>query len=142
MRLSRTVAIMIVANLGALGCSFDFEGTPHYPDPPADSYRVTSLAVSVNGAGDTVVAAHVTNTFFEDPHAVPLLGRAFTPDEYRGAGLAVAMISEDYWRTRLGGSPEIIGRQIVIDGQPRTIVGIGPPGFAPRNTRIWIPGLR
>jgi hypothetical protein len=143
MRVSPVVAIVIGAHLGALGCSsVDFERERRYADPPADSYRVTSLAINVDGAGDTVVAAHVTKPFFEVPQAVPLLGRTFTPDEYRTAGGGVAMISESYWKTRLGGSPEIIGWQITIEGQPRTIVGVGPPGFAPQNTRIWLPALQ
>ena len=140
-KVSRAVAIVLGANLCALGCGFGFGSERRYADPPAGSYRVTSLTVSVDGAGDAVVAAHVSKAFFEVPDAVPLMGRRFISDEYESR-LPVAMISEGYWKARLGGSPEIIGRQITIEGRPTTIVGVGPPGFSPQNTRIWLPGLQ
>jgi hypothetical protein len=136
------VLAVIVADLGAVSCGVGCGPQSRYPDPPIESYVTTTIAVRVDGIEDAVKGARVTSAFLEAPGAVPLLGRSFTPDEYRQAASAVAMISEDYWINRLGGSPTIIGQRIEIDGRPRTIVGVGPPHFSPQDAQIWLPDLR
>ena len=59
----------------------------------------------------------------------PLLGRGFLPDEDRPGGRNdVVIIAESLWRTRFGGDPSIVGRAIVLDEVPRTVVGVLPAG--------------
>ena len=59
-------------------------------------------------------------------------------DEVHGAP-RVVVISETYWRTRLGGAPNVLGRRIRIDGRDNEIVGVLPASFAfpSSETRIW-----
>lgn len=56
-------------------------------------------------------------------------GRTFLPDEDRRGGAPVAIISHKLWVNRFGESEGAIGGRVVLDGKPRTIVGIAPAGF-------------
>ena len=51
------------------------------------------------------------------------------------------MISERLWRTRFNADPGILGRPIVLNGDPHTIVGVMPAGmrFPSRLTDVWLP---
>jgi putative ABC transport system permease protein len=57
------------------------------------------------------------------------LGRNFSEDEDRPNGPSVAIISHRLWRNELGGSADIVGQTIDLDGKPATVVGILPPDF-------------
>lgn len=56
-------------------------------------------------------------------------GRNFTEDEDRPNGPSVAIISHRLWLNQLGGSADIVGRTIDLDGKPATVVGVLPPDF-------------
>lgn len=59
----------------------------------------------------------------------PLLGRGFRPEEERAGGPTdVVVITEALWRSRFGSDEDIIGRSIILDEVPRTIVGVLPRG--------------
>lgn len=61
---------------------------------------------------------------------VPLLrGRPFLPEEDRPGAAPVIIISYGMWQRRFAASPEAIGRSLVFDGRPYTIVGIAPAGL-------------
>ena len=81
------------------------------------------------GAGaERVDAAYVAAELFAAIGQEPLLGRPFTAEEELGAGYA-ALVTEGYWRTRLGADPGAVGRPLTIDGHPWTIVGVMPSSF-------------
>jgi putative ABC transport system permease protein len=58
--------------------------------------------------------------------ARPLLGRWFLPEEEIEGRDRVVILAEALWRRRFGGDPEVLGRQVTIDGEPRTVVGVAP----------------
>lgn len=60
----------------------------------------------------------------------PTLGRFFRSEEDHPGGAVVAVISHRLWGSRFGGAPDVIGQSIRVNGQPATIVGVTPPGFA------------
>jgi len=61
---------------------------------------------------------------------VPLAtGRAFLPEEDQRGAAPVAVISYILWQRRFGGSLQVIGQQLVLNGKSHTIVGIAPAGF-------------
>jgi len=72
-------------------------------------------------------------------------GRAFVAEEDAAPGTRpVAVISDHLWRDRFGADAGIIGRKIVLDGSPFTIVGVAPPRFAggdlaDRVRDVWVP---
>ena len=71
----------------------------------------------------------VTADFLRVLRVEPRLGRGFLPGEDRPGGQRVAIISTRFWQDRLGGDPGIIGRQIRLDGEVHTVVGVMSPEF-------------
>jgi putative ABC transport system permease protein len=59
----------------------------------------------------------------------PQLGRLYTPDEDLAGAERVAVVSHEFWQARLGGRSDVLGMQLTMNQQPRTIVGVMPPGF-------------
>ena len=78
--------------------------------------------------------------FFEVLGTPPLIGRTPSRDEFERRD-RVVVLSEGLWREQFAGSPDALGRSVVIDGQPHTIVGVMPRAFqVPTNdTRFWRP---
>lgn len=74
-------------------------------------------------------AFRVTDGFFELLALRPLLGRTFSDDDHRPAGAPVAMLSESLWEKHFGRDEGIIGRTLLVDGQPHVAVGIVPAGL-------------
>jgi predicted permease len=71
-------------------------------------------------------------------------GRLITPDDDRGAGGApVAVISHAYWERRFESDPSIVGRTLLVNRTPVTIIGVAAPDFigevAGHGTGIWMP---
>lgn len=72
----------------------------------------------------------VTANYFDMFGVVPAHGRWFTPEEEAPGALApVAVLGHNAWQ-RLGGSPDLIGERIVINGLPVTVVGVTPKRFS------------
>jgi putative ABC transport system permease protein len=71
----------------------------------------------------------------------PVLGRGFTrAEEVYGQNWVVALISERVWRKRFGGTPDVLGKTLRINGRVRTIVGVLPKDFHwPEVADYWIP---
>ena len=81
-----------------------------------------------DGTAETVSRQWVEAGFFDALGIKPIAGRMFTPED-NAKRSQVAVLSEEFWRTRFGGDPAIVGRPIRFDGQMFTIVGIAPKGF-------------
>ncbi len=88
-----------------------------------------------------VRGARVTANFFDVVRVRPAQGRAFEPGEDRPGNNGVVVLSYRIWQDRLHGDRAALGKQIIVNDVPRTIVGIMPPGFAyPTNhVEIWLP---
>ena len=73
----------------------------------------------------------------------PLLGRGFLPEEDRPGGPnAVVMLTEEFWRSRFGGDPAIVGRSVVLDEVPHTVVGVLPAGsWIFRDHAFFVPAV-
>ena len=70
----------------------------------------------------------------------PILGRDFDEADDRPNAPGVAVLSHMLWTTRYQSDPGVIGRGMVIDTRPHTIIGVMPPNFEfPENQRLWIP---
>ena len=78
--------------------------------------------------------------FFDVLRARPLLGRGFVAGENEPGRTKVVVLGHRLWLDRFGGDPGIVGGTIQIDREPRTVVGIAPPGFShPEGAEIWTP---
>lgn len=71
----------------------------------------------------------VSKDFFATFGTQPMLGRAFTPEEYLPGNNHVVLLSYTCWQQRYGGAPDIIGRTLRLDGQPVTVIGVMPETF-------------
>jgi putative ABC transport system permease protein len=83
-------------------------------------------AFTLTGLGDAVqiLGGQVTSNYFDVLGVRPIRGRNFLPNEEETAD--VAMVTENFWRKRMGGDPDVIGRGITLGGVPHTIVGVLP----------------
>ena len=88
----------------------------------------------------TIPAARITWNFFDVLGLPPLRGRSFTADEGKQGAAAVAIISDDFWRTTLNSRPDVLGSTILVDGTPHTVIGVMPKAFRhPYRANIWLP---
>src|SRR5258708_7130550 len=71
----------------------------------------------------------------------PLLGRVFREDEDRPGFEHVTLISYRLWHGRLGADPGVIGRDLLLNGQKYSVIGVMPPGFSfpGKHADLWIP---
>ncbi|HVQ38012.1 MAG TPA: ABC transporter permease, partial [Pyrinomonadaceae bacterium] len=69
----------------------------------------------------------VSESFFRVLRVNPALGRAFTADEDAPGGPLVAILSDGLWRRNFSADPGVIGRNILLNGQQLTVVGVMPP---------------
>jgi putative ABC transport system permease protein len=94
------------------------------------------------GPADRVQGQAFTPSLFAALGAQPILGRLFdqTDHPYSPAALVVD-ISHGLWQRRYAGAPDTIGRQMIVDGAPRRIVGIMGPdfGYPYDGIDLWTP---
>ena len=83
--------------------------------------------VEVNGHGEIVNGQVVSSNYFSTLGVSPILGRTIQPADDQAS--TVAVISYKYWRERLAGDPAVVGKKIVINNYPFTIIGVTPPEF-------------
>jgi predicted permease len=95
------------------------------------------------GAGDRpepVKTLQVSSGFFQVFGVSPQKGRAFTASEDLPNGPAVAVLTHEMWQSRLGGDPRIIGRPVLLNGQPYTVLGVLPKGFhSEPESEVFLP---
>jgi predicted permease len=100
------------------------------------------LALTGLGEPTTQLATRVSLDFFRAAGVQPRVGRAFTADELEPGGPAAVIVSDAFWRLRLGAAPDVLERSLVLDGAPAHIVGVMPPGFGfPSEIDLWAPLL-
>ena len=90
--------------------------------------------------GDPAVQIfRATSNYFDVLGVRPIRGRTFLKEEEEGAD--VAMVTKKFWRKRLGGDPNVIGRSITLDGVAHTIMGVLPnmpvPWLGPNGNEVW-----
>ncbi len=110
-----------------------------FEDMAALSWR--SYNLTDEGEPEKVEAQTVTANFFPLLGVKPELGRVFTQEEDRPGGSNVALISYGLWQRRFGGDPALIGKEILLDSQKHTVIGVMPPGFQflGKETSLWVP---
>ena len=103
------------------------------------------IASAVNLSGDGLVPIRVSGAEIA-PNAFavlgvrPLMGRGFTATDAQAGAAGTGVIGHELWQTRFDGDPNILGRVIRVNGEPRTIVGVMRAGFGfPINQSIWLP---
>jgi len=84
---------------------------------------------------DRVLVTAATSDFFPVLGRRPILGRTFAPREEH-----VIVLNNGYWRSRFGADPKMLGKQMIVDGESVTIIGVMPPDFNfPAKAQLWMP---
>src|SRR5450759_5122745 len=105
----------------------------------------TAVSLSFSGQTERVDAELVSGNYFQTLGVRPAIGRVFSPEEddrvYKGHPSVV--LSHEYWVTRFAADRNIVGRKLLVDNYPMTIVGVSAPGFTgldpARQTQVRIP---
>ena len=96
----------------------------------------------LTGAGtpEQLEASDVTANLFPLLGVSPTLGRNFTNEEDRPGGPRVVMISYGLWQRHFAGDPAIVGREIWLNDQKYTVLGVMPRGMTfPQKSELWLP---
>ena len=88
----------------------------------------------------SVASARVSAGFFTVLGELPVMGRSFTQEEDHDGGPHAVIISHQLWRTAFQSDPHILGKAILVKGEPYTVVGVLGPRFSfPGNAEIYTP---
>jgi predicted permease len=109
--------------------------------------RLFDASISVDNQTERIEAEMVSGNFFTMLGVKPALGRVFSsPEDDRiYQGHPVAVLSHGYWMSRFAGDPAVVGKKILVNNYPMTIVGVSAQGFAgldpARSPQIRVPIL-
>ena len=93
------------------------------------AYRHEDFNITGSGEPERVRGGMVSAEFFPILGVKPLLGRFFVRDEDGLGAAPVALLAEGFWQRRFGSARDIIGKQIIMNGDAYTIVGVIPASF-------------
>lgn len=127
---------------------------PLYRDLSADNQvfdgvfgrHPTSVHLSVEGTPEPASAEIVTGSYFPVLGVRPALGRLIDESDDRQPGAhPVVVLSFDYWKNRLGGAGDVVGRKVLVNNHPMTVIGVAAAGFRGVDwgdvPSLWIPTM-
>ncbi len=100
-----------------------------------------SFNLTGDGEPERVTAFAVTENFLPLFGVQPLLGRSFLAEEDRPGANKVVVLSHSLWQSRYGGDRQVVNREILLNGEKHTVVGVMPASFQflNREVRLWVP---
>ncbi len=134
----------------AAGCSFSFP-ILHAVEAQKDLFSGTAayshtgdISLSGNGPASVINSAeYVSGGFFPTLGVSAAAGRTIQPDDDSDNAPAVVMLSYGYWQTAFGGAPDAVGKTVLLNRAPFTIIGVAEKGFrgmTPNDqTDVWVP---
>jgi putative ABC transport system permease protein len=141
--------VMVWEDESAAGGSRDTPAVGNYADWKAQNQSFTDMAAlelrSYNLTGDgepeKINAYGVTANLFPLLGVSPAPGRAFTAEEDQPGANKVAVISQGLWQSRFGGERSVLGRDMLLNGEKYTIIGVMPPDFQFEvpGIGLWVP---
>jgi putative ABC transport system permease protein len=115
------------------------DGLSTITDLSAVEVEERSVAVGA-GTGQPETVANVTASTFALTRVPAFMGRALLEADERGDAEEVVVVGYDFWKNKLGGAADAVGRVIRISGTPVTIVGVMPRGYGfPQRNGVWRP---
>ena len=144
-RLVRLSSTNEAQNLTRTGFSY-----PRYLEVQRQQRVFSDLALSafnaftLTGKGDPeqILGIHASATLLPTLGLDAVVGRNFSPDEDRPGGEPVALVSQTFWQQRFNRDPSVLGRALILNGTPYTIVGVLPEAasaFPLNQFQIWVP---
>jgi predicted permease len=106
------------------------------------SANVNAFNVQFDGKPHSAATEPVSGNFFEGLGVQTVLGRPILPGDDEATAPPVAVLSYNFWKGKLGGDQSVIGKTIVINSLPLTVVGVAPPEFfgtqPGEDNDIWV----
>ena len=108
--------------------------------------RPTTVNLSSGGEHQPVLAEIVSGTSFPVLGVRPHLGRLITEsDDLVRDAHPVVVIAHDYWADTAGRAPDIVGRKVLVDEEPMTVIGVAEPGLGGIDVgeaaALWVPAM-
>lgn len=105
---------------------------------------LTTINLSTGGDYHAATAEIVSANYFSVLGVGPALGQVLTSDDdSRPNTNAVAVLSYDFWKTQLGGAPDVVGRKLLVNHHPLTVIGVAAATFRGIDVgevpSLWIP---
>ncbi len=99
-----------------------------------------NLTLTGTGQPQRFPVARISANFFPLLGMRPLLGRNFSADEDKPGRNQVVILSYDTWTKNFGRDPKTVGRTLILNGQPYTVIGVMPRGIHhPYEADLWVP---
>src|SRR4030095_14994673 len=115
-------------------------GRDIFEDVAGGTGGASVVSVKADSPAQTIPAASITYNFLDVLGLPPAQGRNFTREEGTDRSANVAIISDDFWRNTLNSRRDVLGSTIMIDGTPRTIIGLMRKHSAqPYRASLWLP---
>ena len=115
-------------------------GRDIFEDVAGGTGDASVISVNASSLAQTIPAARVTYNFFDVLGLAPSQGRNFTAQEGSDKAANIVIISDDFWRNTLNARRDVLGSRIMVDGTPRTIIGVMPKSFRhPYRANLWLP---
>ena len=103
----------------------------------------STVNLTADGEPRRYTGAYTTEDFLRILGVQPLMGRDFTEEDNKPGAPKVLLSSHGVWQRDFGGAPNIVGKDVRLNGKPATIIGVMPQGFSfPQNEEMWIPLLQ
>ena len=101
-------------------------------------YSVAIGGLNSDNSTERITMYGVTDNYFSMLGVQPAIGRLIQPNEGRARGDApVIVLTHEYWLSRFGGDPSVVGRRVRVTGRPFTIIGVTPKPFDKAHTLIY-----
>lgn len=128
-------------------CSFSYLTFQQTQGQPlAETFAVTGFythTVIARGEADVARSEFVSSGFFPILGVTAHLGRTFIPADERAESPPVAVVSYEFWVSRLGADPGVVGKPVIVNGAPFTVIGVAAPqfrGIQPGlSSDLWLP---
>ena len=99
-----------------------------------------NYSLGLSGNPLSVSGSPVSPSLFTILGVTPKLGRTFAPDEAEKGRDAVVVLGYGLWQRAFGADPQIVGRDLLINGRSCRVIGVMPQGFEyPARAEIWTP---
>jgi predicted permease len=92
-------------------------------------YRNEDHILTGTGEAERLSGYMISAGFFSTLGVTPILGRTFHPEDDQPGTAPVVILSGGFWKRKFGSLPDIVGKSIILDDAPYTIVGVMPAGF-------------
>jgi predicted permease len=148
-RPNRLVDLHATESNGSSFHSFSYPDYQYYRDQNRvlaglAAYTAMPLSMNAGAQPERIFGMTVSGNYFDVLGTRPAQGRFFVPEEDQTPGThPVVVIGYGQWQQRFAGDPALVGKTVLLNGHPFTVVGIAPEGFkgtwAGLQPEVWVP---